>query len=260
MGVPVDGGEIHAEIGGSGPPLVLLHAGGQSARMWDDQLELADERTLIRYDARSHGRSSTAMADFRLEDDLLAVLEHFGVGRATLLGNSMGGATALAFALRHPHRVDRLALVGPGVPPVEFEDPFILAEHREQAAAVEALDLDRYLDSMLRMSVDGPQRRPEEVLGDVRERCRETLADTVAAHRAAAGAMLETDVRSRLPEITAPTLVVLGELESADLHRMGRMLADGMPDVRLEIMSGVGHMLSMEKPVEFNRMLRGFLR
>ena len=103
-------------------------------------------------------------------------------------------------------------------------------------------------------------RRPEEVLGDVRERCREALANTVAAHRTATGAMLETDVRSRLPEIAAPTLVVLGELESADLHRMGRMLADGMPDVRLGVVSGVGHMLSMEKPVEFNRMLRDFLR
>ncbi|GAA2345053.1 alpha/beta hydrolase [Saccharopolyspora halophila] len=260
VGIPVEGGELHAEIGGSGSPLVLLHAGGQSARMWDDQLELADERTIIRYDARSHGRSSTAMADFRLEDDLLAVLDHFGVEAATLLGNSMGGATALTFALRHPHRVDRLALVGPGVPPVEFQDPFILAEHREQAAAVEAMDLDRYLSSMLRMSVDGPRRRPEEVPGGVRERCREMLADTVAAHRTATGAMLEADVRSRLPEISAPTLVVVGELEAAELHRMGRMLAGGMPDVRLEVVPGAGHMLSMEKPAEFNRTLRDFLR
>ncbi|MFC7343813.1 alpha/beta fold hydrolase [Saccharopolyspora griseoalba] len=260
VGIPVADGEIRAEIAGDGSPVVMLHAGGLGAQMWDDQVEFADERAIVRYDARSHGRSSTAIADFRLEDDLLAVLDHLEIPKAALVGNSMGGATALAFALRHPDRVDRLALAGPGVPPVEFHDPFIRAEHREQAAAIEAVDADRYISSMLRMAVDGPHRGPGDVLGATRERCREMFAATVRAHHTATGAILEADVRSRLAEIDVPTLVVLGELEADDLWRMARLLVDGMPDVRLEVIPGVGHMSGMEKPGEFNRLLRGFLR
>ncbi|MCI2418551.1 alpha/beta hydrolase [Saccharopolyspora sp. K220] len=252
--VPVPDGELYAEVAGSGPPLVMLHAGLLGAGMWDEQLELASDHTVIRYDARSQGRSSTGMVDYRPEEDLRELLDFFAVGSACLLGNSMGGATASAFALRYPERVHRMVLSGPGIPPVEFRDPFLLARHREQAEAIEAKDADRYVEAFLRFGVDGPHRRPDEVDPEIRARCREMALATVAKHHAAAGKMLERDVRAQLEKITAPTLLVVGELELSDLHRIAGEAARRMPNAELVEIAGYGHMVNMENPRLFNEL------
>ncbi|SDW15718.1 Pimeloyl-ACP methyl ester carboxylesterase [Saccharopolyspora shandongensis] len=257
--VPVPDGELYAEVVGSGPPLVLLHADYLGVGMWDEQLELAADHRLIRYDARSHGRSTTAMADCRAEEDLLALLDHFEIGTASLMGNSMGGATTLTFALQNPERVDRVVLFGPGIPPVDFRDPFILEGHREQEAARQAMDIDRYVEAFLRIGVDGPHRRPDEVDPQIRARCRDMAMTTVGNHHTATGRLLERDVASRLAEIAAPTLLVVGELEATDLHRMARDAAERMPNAELVEMAGCGHMASMENPEEVNELIRRHL-
>jgi pimeloyl-ACP methyl ester carboxylesterase len=257
--IAVPDGELYAEVVGSGSPLVLLHAGYLGVQMWDEQLELASDHRLIRYEARSHGRSSTAMRDHHPDEDLRAVLDFFRLDSASLMGNSMGGATALMFALQHPERVNRMVLVGAGFPPVDFRDPFILENHREQEAAREAMDADRYIDAFLRYGVDGPRRRPEEVDPHIRQRCREMATTTIMNHHTATGAILERDVRSALEQITAPTLVTVGELESSDLHRMATEAAQRMPTAELVEIAGCGHMSNMENPRLVNELTRRHL-
>lgn len=257
--IPVSDGELYAEVVGSGPPLVLLHAGTLGVQMWDEQLELASDYQLIRYDARSHGRSSTAMRDFYPDEDLRAVLDHFGIDTASLMGNSLGGATSLMFALQHPERVHRMVLVGSGFPPVEFQDPFILEHHRKQDAAREAMDADGYVDAFLRLGVDGPHRRPEEMDQQIRQRCREMAMTTVMNHYAATGTNLERDVRSNLEQIAVPTLLLVGELESTDLHRMSGEAARRMPNAELVEIAGCGHMSNMENLRLVNELTRRHL-
>ena len=111
--VPVSGeGRLWAEKSGDGAPVVLLHGSVQDSRLWDGVFpELALHRAAIRYDARGLGRSTLPTAPFSYEDDLLAVLDHFGVERAALGGLSMGGEVALDFTLEHPERVRSLTLV-----------------------------------------------------------------------------------------------------------------------------------------------------
>ncbi|KAA5831947.1 alpha/beta hydrolase [Saccharopolyspora hirsuta] len=257
--IPVPDGELYAEVVGSGPPIVLLHAGFLGVQMWDEQLELADEHQLIRYEARSHGRSSTAMRDHHPYQDLLAVLDHFGLESASLVGNSMGGATSLTFALEHPDRVRRMVLFGPGVPPVEFRDPFIIEHHRAQDAAKEAMDAEAYLDALVRYAVDGPHRQPDQVDPELRRRCRDMAMTTIMNHHTATGALLEEDVRSRLEEIAAPTVLVVGELESSDLHRMAGEAARRMPNAELVEFTGCGHMTNNEEPQRANDLIRRHL-
>ncbi|MGW1676267.1 alpha/beta fold hydrolase [Saccharopolyspora sp. NPDC002376] len=259
MKIPVPDGELYAEVVGSGPPIVLLHAGYLGVGMWDEQLELAEDHQLIRYEARSQGRSSTAMRDHHPYQDLLAVLDHFQLEKASLVGNSMGGATSLTFALEHPDRVRRMVLFGPGVPPVEFHDPFILDGYREQEAAKEAMDADGYVEALLRLAVDGPRRQPDQVDTEIRHRCREMAMTTVMNHHTATGALLEIDVRGRLEHITAPTVLVVGELESSDLHRMAGEAARRMPNAELVEFGGCGHMTDMEDPRRANDLIRRHL-
>lgn len=257
--IPVPGGELHAEVVGSGPPIVMLHAGFLGTGMWDEQLDLAADHRVIRYDARSHGRSSTLMADMHPHEDLLAVLDHFQLETAALVGNSMGGLTAFTLALLHPERVDRMVLFGPGVPPVEFHDPFVLDRYREQAAAQQAMDADGYVESLMRLSVDGPHREPGQVDPEIRRRCWEMAMATITSHHTATGRQLEVDVRSRLAEIATPTVLVVGELESTDLHRMAGEAARRMPDAELVEFAGCGHMTNMERPQRANDLIRRHL-
>ncbi|MGD9572125.1 MAG: alpha/beta hydrolase [Thermoleophilia bacterium] len=115
-----DGVTLRGEVAGEGPPVLLLH-GLTATRRYvvhgSRLLERAGFR-VAQYDARGHGESSPA-PERRLYDydllaaDAVAVLDALGAERAALVGQSMGSATAVAVALRHPERVSALAIVTP---------------------------------------------------------------------------------------------------------------------------------------------------
>ena len=87
------------------------------SRIWDALLpELTAHYRVIRYDVRGYGRSPQPTAAYSMLADLHAVLDHFGLDRVRLVGCSMGGGTALGFALQQPERVKSLVLLCPGVP------------------------------------------------------------------------------------------------------------------------------------------------
>ena len=112
-----DGIVLDGEQAGEGPPIVLLHGLSATRRNVVQGSRHLVKRgyRLISYDARGHGASSPAgsYAYGELVKDLDAVLEHLGVERTALVGSSMGAATAMAFALRHPERVAALVQITP---------------------------------------------------------------------------------------------------------------------------------------------------
>jgi pimeloyl-ACP methyl ester carboxylesterase len=114
-----DGNALAVETAGEGPPLIFAHGLTSNRHRTIEQLApLARDYTIIAFDQRGHC-DSTPVTDANLYDphrmagDLAAILDSFGIDRATVGGESMGAATALLFALRHPQRVDRLLLTGP---------------------------------------------------------------------------------------------------------------------------------------------------
>jgi lipase len=120
--VEVDGGTLHVGRWGSGRPPVVVAAHGVTAthrafRALAEQL--GEEVTLLAPDLRGRGRSNRVTGPFSMAahaDDLVAVLDHAGVQRATVVGHSMGGFVAVVAAHRHPQRVERLVLVDGGLP------------------------------------------------------------------------------------------------------------------------------------------------
>jgi pimeloyl-ACP methyl ester carboxylesterase len=141
--VAVPGGEIRYSLAGAGPPLVLLHGGRLDRTMWDPLMpRLAAAHRILRWDARGHGASTApASPTASAADDLLILLDRLGIRRATIVGYSMGGGTAVEFAIRFPERVERLILIStsgppPGVPiPASAPPPLTSAEGRERLAA-----------------------------------------------------------------------------------------------------------------------------
>jgi 3-oxoadipate enol-lactonase len=248
--ISVPGGELHTEVTGSGPPVVLLHAGTMNLSMWDELIDPLTEagHQVIRYDERSHGLSSTAMTDYHPDDDLEAVLDALDLPAAALVGCSMGGATAMDFASTRPERVSGVVLIGGGITPVHFEDPFVLGWKAEQVAAIEAKDAERYVEALMRYGVDGPHRTPEQTDPALRERCRQMAMTTVAAHYLATEVQLWREAMPNLEKIAVPVLIILGELELADLYRMADEAARRLPDVRRLTLPGIGHMANLEAP------------
>ena len=130
--VEVSGSSLFYERAGAGKTVVLLHANYVDRRMWDPQFqELARQFDVIRYDARGLGRSGPSRTPFSPADDLRRLLEGLGVRRTALVGSSMGGATALDFAVTHSSMVSGIVLIGSGLngyawPPTDLREPWRL--------------------------------------------------------------------------------------------------------------------------------------
>jgi pimeloyl-ACP methyl ester carboxylesterase len=112
---PVNGLDLYYEVHGRGKPLVLLHGGLGALEMFGDVLPvLAAGRRVVAVDLQAHGRTADADRPLRFElmaDDVAALIQHLGLGKADVMGYSLGGGVALQTALRHPAAVDRLVLV-----------------------------------------------------------------------------------------------------------------------------------------------------
>ncbi len=254
-------GQLYYESVGDGPAVVLLHGGLLDCRMWDDQFELlAATHRVIRVDARSHGRSSTATGDFRHDDDLAAVLDTLGVDRVALVALSLGGRIAFDFAVSRPQRVWALCAAATGISGMTFTDPFIIARNQEQARAAEEQDAPAFVEAFLRSWVDGPHRQPDEVPASVRVRCADMAANNVALHATAQGRMLERDAVQRLGDVTAPTLLLVGDADSVDIESVTERALREVPQARRVEIPGAGHMVNLEQPDAFNAALLPFLQ
>ncbi len=113
--VPVDGAEIYYEIHGDGPPLVLLHGGVTPSTTFGAPLAaLAKTQKVIAIHLRGHGFSTDTDAPWSAEvmaDDVAAVLRQLGIGKARVMGYSLGAGVALQVAIRHPQLVEKLVSV-----------------------------------------------------------------------------------------------------------------------------------------------------
>ena len=119
-GGEVDGLSLHYLVEGRGPAVVLLHGLGGFAASWRHNISaLADRATVYALDLPGFGRSAKPRADYGLAYFARALhgfLDAIGVSQASLVGHSLGGAVAVTYALTHPTRVERLALLGSVVP------------------------------------------------------------------------------------------------------------------------------------------------
>lgn len=238
--IPVNGGVLAADdSGGDGPPVVLVHAGWTKRSSWAGVASrLADRYRIICYDARGYGASPPPRAPYTQLGDLVTVLDHAGVRRATMVGHSGGGGTTIGLALAHPDRVSALVLLAPGVPdyPWPMDDPynteFMALASTEDRAGLAELGLRTW-------AAAGP--------GDAAARAQ--IEDAVAA-MLAQGEFERPDppAYSRLGEITAPTVVLRGDLEYPMVISSADSIADRIPGCRRITVPGSDHLIPLRAP------------
>jgi pimeloyl-ACP methyl ester carboxylesterase len=262
--IDVDGGKIYYEICGSGPALVLTHAGFVDHSMWDSQWEdFTRSYRAIRYDMIGYGKSSPAQGPRCRRDDLYHLLQQLGVERAMLLGCSMGGELTLDLALEHPQMAAGLVLVSStpsgfqpqGAPPANL---------LEMIAATQQGDLKRASDLQIRIWVDGPFRQPEQVDAGVRQRAAEMNHISVVNETWARADLtplrpLVPPAIEQLDQVHVPTLIIDGALDDPEILRAGEILHTQIPGAQKVILPESAHVPNMEKPVEFNQAVLRFL-
>jgi 3-oxoadipate enol-lactonase len=246
-------GSLWAECEGTGHPVVLLHGSGMDSRLWDAVFHpLARRHTVIRYDARGLGRSTTPTEPFRDVEDLRAVLDHLGIRRAALVGLSMGGETSLDFTLAHPERVSALALVGTSVsghawPPSAELSAYAMARHARDALRLADLELSIW--ASMGTAAPGGELIATMVTENARRR---TACEHFAVYP-------DQDVITRLDQITAPTLVVHGAQDHPEIGTIARQLVNTIPAARLEVVPNADHYLPLRAPAALTDLLLAHL-
>lgn len=244
--------------------LVLSHAGFLDCRMWDDQWEaFRSTYRIIRYDMAGFGKSAPVTGPRVRRDDLYRLLRHLQVDRAHLLGCSIGGEIVLDLALEHPEMVASLVLVNsvPSGFEMQGEPPQYLFE---MMAAMQAGDVDLASELQLRLYVDGPQRQPDAVNLEARQRAALMNRAVVASQTWLIADLeplqpLEPPAVERLNTVTQPTLIVTGALDHAENLRAGDLLASTIPGARQVRMDNSAHVPNLEDAATFNQIVLGFL-
>lgn len=256
---PVDRIDLRYDVTGSGPALVLLHGSVLSRAIWRGLgylAPLAAEHTVIRIDLRGHGRSGAphdpeAYTQDTFVADLLAVLDAEGVGRAALLGYSLGARVALSTALRHPGRVRRLVSLGGSA----------AAQHGSVDSVFFPGVIDAVRDGGMEAFCAGQGLGPE-VEG---RRARATRTAFLAADPHAVAALLSaTDATGAVPaELLAQCSVPALWLAGTDDHprfEESRQAAALMPDAEFVPLPGRDHGGTLFSPDEVLAHVLPFLR
>lgn len=260
--IEFDGALIRGEAAGFGIPVVFLHAGVADRRMWAEQMrELAAAGYhVVSYDRRGHGETETGDVEFSHLIDLEAVLDRLSIHAAILVGSSRGGALAIDFALEHPERTIGLVLAGTAISGAEgaeipeeaseLEDALVYAEERGNLDTVNRIEAHLWLD--------GPLSEYGRVQGPVRELFLDmngiTLDHPPLTHEDEPDTAVDF-----LNRITAPTLLVVGDLDFPDIVARHEDLSEELENAFAVVLEDTAHLPSLERPDLFNPLLLEFL-
>lgn len=251
-----EAGPVEKRRDGRGaPPVVFLHGFTLDGRMWAEQMEyFSATHRVIAVDARGHGRSDAPPTGYSRRDrvlDLKAFVDAVGLDRFHLVGLSMGGSTAIGFALEHQHRLASLTLVSTG------------------AAGYNVSKKISHIDTMAReKGLEAARAKWREIsliyYKENKQDIAQQMATMIDQHSGAIwmdhrrGSYPREEDLPRVHTIDAPTLIIAGA-EDRVFAELAGLLHERIRGSNLLIYDGVGHMVNMEAPSRFNKGLGRFL-
>ena len=259
METTINGARINYEREGEGLPVIFLHAGIADSRMWTPQMRaFAKHFDCVAPDLRGFGKSELPPGHWLPIADLLALIDHLELKPAHLVGCSIGGGIAIDFALEHAERISKLVLVGPGVGGRNFASkyPELVAEMEE---AEKSGDHRAIVEADARFWLDGPRRPAGYVKDPIRKLFFEMDSNFDSDFESAPIDRIEPPAADRLHEISAPTLVVIGDEDMPPVFDAVELLMEKVPHARKAVIHDAAHLPNLEHPDEFNRIVLEFL-
>jgi pimeloyl-ACP methyl ester carboxylesterase len=259
--IDVPGGKLAADDHGprDGSPIVLVHSAVVNRHAWDGVVpRLVDAGyRVVTYDMRGYGESTSEEVDFTGHGDLLAVLDHFGLARVAVAGNSMGAHFALDAVLAAPDRFVGYVWVGGGISGFD-KDPVAeeMALFDAEEAAEQAGDWDLAAEIDAQIWLDGvgqPMTRVAPVVrADFKAMDRELLEPGRVYGNRQKAAVPAID---QLGSVRVPTLVIVGDLDTFGTRASAERLADEVPGARFIRIPDVAHMVGMEQPANLAALI-----
>jgi len=255
----IEGRRVYYEVKGQGRAIVLIHGFSLDTRMWDPQFNVfAQSHRVVRYDISGYGQSTIPDTLISSSNELATLLKALGIEKATIIGMSMGGSVAINFTLEHPELVEALITVGSTLGGYSMREPrasrtqrvFSLARDSGLAIAKEAWLHDPFLTPVVDTSA-------------IRATIRRIITDWsgIQLTNPAMVRFLPTNplAITRLEEIRIPTLVIVGELDDPNPRAVADTIATRVPRAKKITIQGSGHLLNLERPDEFNKLVLDFL-
>jgi pimeloyl-ACP methyl ester carboxylesterase len=246
---------------GTGSAVVLLHGFPFNRSMWRKQVDFLSARgyRVVAPDLRGLGENKSDGEIATMDDmarDVAALMDELKIDSAIIGGLSMGCYVAFEFAHLFPSRVEALVLAGGRA---EGADKAEKKSREQQAKRVIEQGMDHAIDSILQ-SLLSPRTLAEKP--DVASRVREmvTTTDPRGAAAAQRGMAARRDYRTDLPNISAPTLIFAGHEDGVRKPMDAESIHQGIPSSRLEVIDNAGHLMNMEQPERFNRVMLKFLK
>jgi pimeloyl-ACP methyl ester carboxylesterase len=228
--------------------------------MWKPQATaFAAQFDMIRPDLRGFGDTALPPAAYSGVADLAALLHHLHVERAHVVGCSMGGTLAIDLALEHPQLVGRLVLIAAGISGSNLgaADAALFTEIEE---ADKAGDMEAVNRAEVRLWVDGPRRREGSAPATVHELVLDMNGRSLHTDWSSAESQpIDRPAIARLNEIAAPALVIVGDQDLPHCLSNADLIASKVTGSRKVVIKDAAHLPSLERPVEFNRVLGDFL-
>ncbi|HEX7057661.1 MAG TPA: 2-succinyl-6-hydroxy-2,4-cyclohexadiene-1-carboxylate synthase [Bacilli bacterium] len=267
MRLTVNGIRYHVETSGAGEPLLLLHGFTGSMATWEPFVAAWSRRMrVIRIDLLGHGETDSP-ADFaryaveHAAADLANVLDRLHVRQTHLLGYSMGGRLALAFALMYPERVKTLVLESssPGIASLA-ERQNRIAHDGALADRIEKEGVAAFTDHWESLPLFASQSRlPAAVREQIRAGRLKNNPRGLANSLRGMGAGAQPSYWQNLPQLSLPVLILAGELD-AKYCAIGQKVKNMLPQAQLRIVPDAGHTVHVEQSEIFATIVMKFLQ
>jgi pimeloyl-ACP methyl ester carboxylesterase len=262
-----DGLKLYCEETGTGTPVILVHEFAGDYRSWEPQVRHFCRRyRVISFNARGYPPSdvpetASAYSQNRAADDIAAVLDHFSIERAHIVGLSMGGFAALHFGFRHPARARSLTVAGCGY----GAEPSQREAFRAEAETIAAFIKNEGMAAFANKYAYGPTRVQFE---NKDPRGFAEFKRMLAEHSATGSANTQLgcqrerpslyDLVEQMKMLTLPTLILTGDEDSPCLIP-GILMKQNIPTAALSVMPNCGHAVNLENPDGFNAIVGDFL-
>lgn len=259
---PVRGLEMYYEIEGDGPPVVLISGLSQDHLGWMLQVPAftAAGFRCISFDNRDAGQTAQSLAPYSIREmagDTMGLMDALGVQTAHIIGLSMGGMIAQEIAIDAPGRVSSLTLVCTAAA-TEPETAGILRAWRAARPHCDDVDFVHMVSASLFTYRFFQQA--EAVEGFLQLVRSNPFPQSAAGFQRQCDAVLGHDARDRVSRITVPTQVIVGTEDTLTPARHSRWLAERISGAKLTEVPEAAHVLSIEVPEAFNRVVIDFLQ
>jgi 3-oxoadipate enol-lactonase len=257
MKVQTNGIELSYSVEGQGPWLVMSHSLACNHSMWDEQAQLLKSRyRVLRFDTRGHGGSDAPAGAYTMEmlsEDLCGLLDALSIEHPHFIGLSMGGMIGMTFALKYPKRFrtlivcDTSSRMPPEAAPI-WEGRIKIAAEQGMEPLVEPT-LQRWFTEPFYQSNKAVMKRVAQMI----------RTTSPAGYIGCCKAIPSINLTDRLPSLTVPVQVVVGEQDVGTPVAMSRAIQDAIAGSEIVVIPSASHLSNLEQPAAFNNAVAEFL-